>query len=176
MSRQPSALTVRLRIDVGPASSIGPGKIALLERIELRGSLSQAARELGMSYRRAWMLLDDLNRAFAEPATTTSIGGSGGGGAQLTDFGRALIASYREVERQVDELASDRFGWIAPAPAASRESLRSASRRPLARRRMPGEETVAGPSARPGAGEAAEVPAGPPASPPHKRGLAKRPP
>ena len=86
MSEQGVSLGVRLRIDFGPRSSIGPGKIGLLERIESTGSLSQAARELGMSYRRAWLLLDDLNHALTEPVTTASVGGAGGGGARLTPF------------------------------------------------------------------------------------------
>ena len=75
---KPQTPSIRLRIDLSPDSALGPGKIALLERIEATGSLSQAARELGMSYRRAWLLLDDVNRMFNDPATTTSVGGSGG--------------------------------------------------------------------------------------------------
>ncbi|MGH8326731.1 MAG: winged helix-turn-helix domain-containing protein, partial [Steroidobacteraceae bacterium] len=90
MSQRGAPLDVRLRIDLGPQSSIGPGKIALLEHIEASGSLSQAARDLRMSYRRAWLLLDDLNHALPEPVTTASIGGAGGGGATLTPFGRKL--------------------------------------------------------------------------------------
>src|SRR5262245_61963493 len=83
--------TIRLRIDLTPESALGPGKISLLEHIESTGSLSQAARELGMSYRRAWLLLDDINGMFSEPATTASVGGSGGGGARLTDLGREIV-------------------------------------------------------------------------------------
>ena len=69
---KPQTPSIRLRIDLSPDSALGPGKIALLEHIEATGSLSQAARELGMSYRRAWLLLDDVNRMFTEPATTAS--------------------------------------------------------------------------------------------------------
>src|SRR5678816_3574093 len=69
MARQHTP-TIRLRIDLSPDSALGPGKIALLEHIETSGSLSQAARELGMSYRRAWLLLNDINGMFSEPATT----------------------------------------------------------------------------------------------------------
>jgi molybdate transport system regulatory protein len=75
--------TIRLRIDLAPDSALGPGKIALLEHIEATGSLSQAARELGMSYRRAWLLLNDVNRMFAEPATTASVGGAAAAGRSL---------------------------------------------------------------------------------------------
>src|ERR1039457_539977 len=91
-------LDIRLRIDFGPTASIGPGKVALLEHIDRVGSLSQAARELGLSYRRAWQLLDDLNHSFTEPVASASVGGAGGGGVQLNAFGKALIAAYRDVE------------------------------------------------------------------------------
>jgi molybdate transport system regulatory protein len=110
---KPRSPTIRLRIDLGPDSALGPGKIALLERIEATGSLSQAARELGMSYRRAWLLLADINRMFTDPATTASVGGSGGGGAQLTDLGRAIVRAYREIEEAAEKAASARIAWLA---------------------------------------------------------------
>src|ERR1700683_168243 len=91
-------LDMLLRIDFGSAGSLGPGKVALLEHIERAGSLSQAARELGLSYRRAWQLLDDLNHSFAAPVASASVGGVGGGGVQLTAFAKALISAYRDVE------------------------------------------------------------------------------
>jgi molybdate transport system regulatory protein len=122
--------SIRLRIDLSPDSALGPGKIALLEHIEATGSLSQAARELGMSYRRAWLLLDDLNRMFTDPATTTSVGGSGGGGARLTDLGRAIIKTYREIEDAAQKAASARIAWLASCRRKSQR--RSATgRRPL---------------------------------------------
>jgi molybdate transport system regulatory protein len=127
---------IRLRIDLGPDTALGPGKIALLEHIETSGSLSQAARELGMSYRRAWLLLDDINRMFADPATTTSVGGSGGGGAQLTSLGRALIKVYREIESAAEKAAGARIAWLASCRC---KTARPAAKRPrpltLARRR-----------------------------------------
>src|SRR5580693_2890516 len=92
-------LDIRLRIDFGRAASIGPGKVALLEHIEHAGSLSQAARELGLSYRRAWQLLDDLNHSFTEPVANANVGGVGGGGVQLTAFAKELVRAYRDVER-----------------------------------------------------------------------------
>ncbi|MGB6450720.1 MAG: hypothetical protein WBE92_08215, partial [Steroidobacteraceae bacterium] len=112
MSQRGASVGVRLRIDIGPESSIGPGKIALLEHIEATGSLSQAARDLGMSYRRAWLLLDDLNHALGEPVTTMSVGGAGGGGAELTLFGRKLIAAYRDVEHASHDVAAERLAWL----------------------------------------------------------------
>jgi molybdate transport system regulatory protein len=121
--------TIRLRIDLSPDSAPGPGKIALLEHIEATGSLSQAARELGMSYRRAWLLLDDVNRMFTDPATTASVGGSGGGGAQLTDLGRAIVKAYREIEDAAEKAAGARIAWLA--------SCRRKSQRRNATRRRP---------------------------------------
>src|ERR1700691_1595626 len=97
-----SMANVRLtvRIDFGPAGALGPGKIRLLEAIHRTGSISQAGRSLGMSYRRAWLLVDDLNRSFRESVVTTQPGGSRGGGAALAPFGRELIKKYRAIETQ----------------------------------------------------------------------------
>lgn len=124
---KPSTPAIRLRIDLSPDSALGPGKIALLEHIEATGSLSQAARELGMSYRRAWLLLDDVNRMFTDPATTASVGGSGGGGAQLTDLGRAIVKAYREIEEAAEKAASARIAWLESCRRKS--SRRSATGR-----------------------------------------------
>jgi molybdate transport system regulatory protein len=88
-----------LRIDL-PQGRIGPGKIALLEAIDREGSISAAGRGLGMSYRRAWELVDSLNKLIGTPVVSTSPGGHHGGGAQLTDAGRALVADYRLIERK----------------------------------------------------------------------------
>jgi molybdate transport system regulatory protein len=121
-----SPIEVRLRIDFAPRGSIGPGKIALLEAIEATGSLSQAARDLSMSYRRAWGLLDDLNHTLAEPVARASAGGTGGGGAQLTAFGRRLIAAYRAVER-VSQRAAD----AQLARARPKSPRATALRRPM---------------------------------------------
>lgn len=106
---------MRLRVDLGPECSIGPGKIALLEQIERSGSLSQAARVLKMSYRRAWLLLEDLNRTLNQPVTTASVGGAGGGGAHITPFGRQVTAAFREVERAALGSATEHLGWLLPA-------------------------------------------------------------
>lgn len=89
-----------LRVDLGPGKAIGPGKIRLLEAIRDHGSISHGGRSLGMSYRRAWMLIDSLNRTFRRKVVTTRPGGERGGGARLTPFGLALIASYRAIERR----------------------------------------------------------------------------
>jgi molybdate transport system regulatory protein len=78
---------------------LGPGKIKLLEMISAHGSISEAARAMDMSYRRAWLLVAELNHCFREPATTAQTGGKGGGRAELTPFGQSLIARYRKIER-----------------------------------------------------------------------------
>ena len=100
---------VRFRVDLGREEAIGPGKIALLEQIERSGSLSQAARELGMSYRRAWQLLDSLNHCFRERVAVTAKGGRRGGGATLTAFGRELIRIYREFDAEMQARAARHF-------------------------------------------------------------------
>lgn len=77
---------------------LGPGKVDLLEAIGRTGSISAAGRDLGMSYRRAWLLVDALNHMFPNVLVAASPGGSHGGGAKLTDYGRGVAAAYRRVE------------------------------------------------------------------------------
>jgi molybdate transport system regulatory protein len=135
---------IRFRIDFNPDSHVGPGKIDLLEAIDSSGSLSQAARDLGMSYRRAWLLVHSLNSTFKEPVTRASTGGRGGGGVTLTPFGAALVERYRTLEREFAALAARRLGGIraalAPPPRGKSGSRRDAksraatARRPLTRR------------------------------------------
>lgn len=104
---------VRFRIDLSPTCQIGPGKIALLEAIRESGSLSSAARALGMSYRRAWELLDSLNHSFRGPVASASIGGPGGGGMQLTALGRSLIGEYRSLEKEIESLAARHLAGLS---------------------------------------------------------------
>jgi molybdate transport system regulatory protein len=108
-----AAPVVRFRIDFAKHSSIGPGKISLLEAIRSTGSLSQGARTLGMSYRRAWQLIESLKQSFREPVTVASTGGKDGGGMLVTEFGNALIKNYRELERDFARLATRRLHPIA---------------------------------------------------------------
>src|SRR5579862_3004392 len=103
---------IRFRIDFAENSNLGPGKIALLEGIRACGSLSEAARRMGISYRRAWLLIDSVRKSFNEPATINSPGGRGGGKAQITPFGVLLIERYREVEQKLNEVAGDRLDEI----------------------------------------------------------------
>ena len=94
------AVRLTVRVDFGADRALGPGKIRLLEAIRDAGSISQAGRALDMSYRRAWLLVDDMNRCFREPVVTTQPGGAQGGGAALTPFGQELIEQYRSIESQ----------------------------------------------------------------------------
>lgn len=89
---------VRLRVTRGKTAIMGPGKADLLEAILASGSISQAARHMRMSYRRAWDLVDDLNSQFVTPLVQTSRGGTRGGGAQLTETGEQVLQRYRAME------------------------------------------------------------------------------
>ena len=87
-----------LRIDFDQDRAIGPGKIKLLELIDSLGSIAAAGRQMGMSYRRAWLLVDSLNHCFREPVVASQVGGPHGGGASLTEFGFTVVRHYRAVE------------------------------------------------------------------------------
>lgn len=89
---------LKLRIRLCSFAYLGPGKADLLEAVDRRGSITAAAKDQGMSYRRAWLLLDEMNRAFTEPVVEASFGGAKGGGAKLTPTGRAVIDIYRRVQ------------------------------------------------------------------------------
>lgn len=94
------------RIELAPGKKLGPGKVRLLELVAGTGSISAAAREMGMSYRRAWLLIEDSNTLFGAPLVESSAGGAGGGGARLTALGQQVIAAYRRIEREADALVT----------------------------------------------------------------------
>jgi molybdate transport system regulatory protein len=127
---------IRFRVDFDTAHSVGPGKIELLEHIRETGSLSQAGREIGMSYRRAWLLLDSVNTSFRQPAVATNVGGKAGGGATLTDFGAALVDTYRQLEREFNATAAKRFASISSAVTAAKKTA-AVTRTPLVRSAAP---------------------------------------
>lgn len=93
-----SAKNIKIHIPYGKVSAIGPGKADLLEAIQRSGSISAAARQMGMSYKRAWDLVDTMNKCFREPLVTTAAGGSYGGGAHVTEFGQNILKHYRAIE------------------------------------------------------------------------------
>jgi molybdate transport system regulatory protein len=121
---------IRFRVDFGPGSSVGPGKIALLEEIERCGSLSEAARNLHMSYRRAWQLLDSLNHCFVGRVVRTAKGGSGGGGTTLTLLGERLIHVYRAFDVKLRARTAHHFG---PFQVRVQKKARAVNRSPVAR-------------------------------------------
>lgn len=93
-------LKTRIRVLLGEEIALGPGKADLLEAIEKTGSISSAAKSLGLSYRRAWDMVDTMNRSFKEPLVLGAIGGKKGGGSTLTPMGKELILVYRKMEKK----------------------------------------------------------------------------
>jgi molybdate transport system regulatory protein len=108
---------VTLRLDFDADRRLGPGKIALLESIRTTGSISAAGRAHQMSYRRAWLLVEELNKMFAEPLVTARPGGAKGGGAALTTAGERLVSLYREAERKTRAGVSAEIARIEKALA-----------------------------------------------------------
>ena len=92
-----------IRIVFGDDAMLGPGKADLLERIRETGSIAAAGRTMSMSYKRAWMLVEELNRVFQEPLVDSTRGGAKGGGARLTEAGEAVLSNYRKLEEIVAE-------------------------------------------------------------------------
>ncbi|WP_213233281.1 winged helix-turn-helix domain-containing protein [Caballeronia sp. NK8] len=99
-ANHPAEVRFRMRIMKGETIALGPGKVSLLEAVHKHGSISAAARSLDMSYRRAWLLIDELNRSLKSPATISEQGGQSGGGCVLTPVGESIIRLYRDVETQ----------------------------------------------------------------------------
>ena len=102
---------VRVSIVFESGARIGPGKTKLLENIRDTGPIWAAARDMGMSYKRAWVLLDSINQAFTEPVVRAAAGGAGGGGATLTPFGAEVLERYNRIRDRaatdaVDDLAA----------------------------------------------------------------------
>jgi molybdate transport system regulatory protein len=95
-----------IRIDLSSGDRIGPGKIELLEAIRATGSISAAARKLDMSYRRAWLLVEEINKTLRKPAVTAAMGGKQGGGAAVTPVGEQIVGLYRTIEAHA-RVASD---------------------------------------------------------------------
>jgi molybdate transport system regulatory protein len=100
MSKASALPSLSLRIDLDDGRRIGPGKIALLENIGRHGSISAAGRAMEMSYKRAWDLVDEINRICRQAAVDRQTGGKNGGGAVLTPFGESLVARYRRIETE----------------------------------------------------------------------------
>ena len=127
---------IRFRIDFDECCSVGVGKVRLLESIGRSGSLSHAARDIGMSYRRAWLLIDSMNGEFDSPVVSATVGGSGGGGAKLTSFGQELIAAYRKLEARLAALTAEHLGGLA---------VHAVGRRRRPEGRVPSRKSIAKP-------------------------------
>lgn len=112
MPKTSASSRLSLRVVLAPDAVLGPGKAELLERVRDTGSISAAGRQMQMSYKRAWDLIDAMNRIFSEPVVQASKGGSGGGGAVLTSFGTQLLATYRRIERTCSEAAAADLQWL----------------------------------------------------------------
>ncbi len=106
------ALKPVLRIDFPPEQRLGRGKAQLLELIRDTGSISAAGRAMGMSYRRAWLLIDELNHMFSQPAVESQRGGKQGGGAVLTPFGEALVERFRGMEQRFAAACAEDLQWL----------------------------------------------------------------
>lgn len=120
------SLKLKLQIVCGDRFAVGPGKAEVLEAIDREGSISAAGRSMGMSYRRIWLLVDEMNRCFAERLVETQAGGGSDRGAHLTTAGRAVLAAFRELEQQAMSLTeSDPYrrliAVIRPAPVPPKE-------------------------------------------------------
>jgi len=111
-----------IRIDLSGRRAIGPGKIKLLELIGQSGSISAAGRAMNMSYRRAWTLIDSLNRSFRAPVVETQLGGTRGGGAALSPLGRDVIALYRAIEQAATNASAKQLASLDAAQTLRRSA------------------------------------------------------
>ena len=91
---------------------LGEGRVQLLKAIDETGSLSKAAKSLNLSYKKAWQLLDSVNKSAKKPVTINSIGGIGGGGAELTDYGKSLITAFDEINKNCWDFLDKQMGKI----------------------------------------------------------------
>ncbi|MDX1432425.1 MAG: LysR family transcriptional regulator [Gammaproteobacteria bacterium] len=117
-------LKLTLRVDFESGERLGPGKVRLLELIDETGSIAAAGRHMGMSYRRAWLLVESVNGSFAERSVLTRPGGSGGGGAELTAFGRSLIGHYRAMESKAETATRAHMKALEAAAASAADDER----------------------------------------------------
>jgi len=121
------SLKLRIRIIGNGAVILGPGKADLLGFIQSTGSIAAAGRQMGMSYKRAWALVDAMNSSFALPLVEAAKGGAGGGGAKLTELGGQVLAAYQGLARDCGDAAATRLDWLQTmlAPPVSRSSKSS---------------------------------------------------
>lgn len=133
-----------IRIDLGPDAALGPGKAHLLEAIDESGSIRRAANAIGMSYRRAWLLLQDIEAVMGAPVVAGGSGGANGGGSALTKLGRAVVDQYRAIERRASLYVADELRVLS-AMAKSRSAFPKNKPRTTdaGKRRRPGKAKAA---------------------------------
>ena len=120
MDDPPSAPRLRIRVIFGDAGMVGPGKAELLEGIARTGSIAAAGRDMGMSYKRAWQLVETMNDMFREPLVLRTRGGAKGGGAEVTPTGQPVLAEYRALQAAAGKAGSayvDRLQSLLKTPA-----------------------------------------------------------
>lgn len=120
--RHPDQVGLHLRVVLAHDVVVGPGRADLLQAIREHGSISAAGRAMGMSYKRAWDLIETMNRSFPRPLVATSAGGSSGGGSVLTEDGVAVLSSYRRIERQAAQAAATELGMLSAMLGLDTES------------------------------------------------------
>jgi molybdate transport system regulatory protein len=141
MATRPPRLSFRLDFDGG---RLGPGKVELLEHIARERSIAAAARAMGMSYKRAWALVDTMNRLFREPVVTTQPGRNTAGATEVTTFGRRVVALYRAAERQAAGAAADAIGELTAATRPTTQRPAAPARRRPPRSARPSASTSRG--------------------------------
>ena len=124
-TRDTRQASLSLRVDFGAHGFLGPGKVRLMELIAEHGSISAAGKTMGMSYRRAWLLVDEINKIFRSPLVEKQMGGTGGGGAVLTKFGQDVVQRFRAIERETAAAVVSHLNAfktaLAPRPAGREE-------------------------------------------------------
>jgi molybdate transport system regulatory protein len=113
-SKSTAVLRAQLRVMLGDEIAFGPGKADLLEAIRETGSISGAGKKMGMSYRRAWLLVDAMNRCFQQPVVDAAKGGANGGGTQLTALGKQVLEHYRTLQKEVSAITDKHFENLKP--------------------------------------------------------------
>lgn len=110
--------SLSLRVNLDPDGRIGPGKIELLEQIAAFGSISAGARQMNMSYKHAWDLVEEMNKLFGKPVVSAQTGGKRGGGAQLTPVGLSIVSRFRAIERAATSAAEQHLAALQAEIAA----------------------------------------------------------
>jgi molybdate transport system regulatory protein len=119
-----------IRIDLGSETALGPGKARLLELIDTEGSIRGAAAAMGMSYRRAWLLLQDIEATMGAPVISAETGGVKGGGTSLTKLGRAVVAQYRKIEERASQSVDTELRALSEMAQAGSSTKRRPRRDP----------------------------------------------